>query len=213
MRIADVMTVKVLTVTPETPLKDVAELLAARGISGLPVVDGDGLVLGVVSEADILQKERRPAKPTTLDRWLHRHDGVVDAKRTATTAAEAMTAPAVTVKGSRRVDVAASVMLDQSVNRLPVVDEQGVLVGIVTRADLVRAFAHTDEEIVREIRDEVLLHELWLRPEDFQLTVTRGDVSVAGHFATDEDRALLIRRVSLVPGVVSVAVHETTVVQ
>jgi CBS domain-containing protein len=209
MRIADVMTTKVLTVTPETSLKEVAELLAARGISGLPVVDGDGQVLGVVSEADILQKERRPTKPTTLDRWLHRNNGA-DAKRTATTAAEAMTAPAVTVKGSRRVDVAASLMLDRKVNRLPVVDEQGLLVGIVTRADLVRAFVHTDEEIVREIRDEVLLHELWLRPEDFELTVTRGEVSVAGHFATGEDRDLLIRRVSLVPGVVSIEVHETT---
>jgi CBS domain-containing protein len=209
MRIADVMTTKVLTVTPETSLKQVAELLAARGISGLPVVDGDGQVLGVVSEADILQKERRYAKPTKLERMLHRHEGD-DTKRNATTAAEAMTSPAVTVKGSRRVDVAASLMLDRKVNRLPVVDEQGLLVGIVTRADLVRAFVHTDEEIVREIRDEVLLHELWLRPEDFELTVTRGEVSVAGHFATGEDRDLLIRRVSLVPGVVSIEVHETT---
>ena len=209
MRIADVMTTKVLTVTPETSLKEVAELLAARGISGMPVVDRDGLVLGVVSEADILQKERRYTKRTRLDRMFHRHDGA-DAKRTATTAAQAMTAPAVTVKGSRRVDVAASLMLDRSVNRLPVVDEQGALLGIVTRADLVRAFVHTDDEIGREIRDEVLLHELWLRPEDFQLTVTRGEVSVAGHFATDEDRELLIRRVSLVPGVVSIDVHETT---
>ncbi len=208
MRIADVMTTKVLTVTPETSLKEVAELLAARGISGLPVVDGDGQVLGVVSEADILQKERRYAKRTKLDRMLHRHDGD-DTKRNATTAAEAMTSPAVTVKGSRRVDVAASLMLDRKVNRLPVVDEQGLLVGIVTRADLVRAFVHTDEEIIREIRDEVLLHELWLRPEDFELTVTRGEVSVAGHFATGEDRDLLIRRVSLVPGVVSIEVHET----
>ena len=85
-----------------------------------------------------------------------------------------------------------------------------MLVGIVTRADLVRAFVHTDEEIAREIRDEVLLHELWLRPEDFELTVTRGEVSVAGHFATEDDRDLLIRRVSLVPGVVSIEVHETT---
>jgi CBS domain-containing protein len=208
MRIADVMTVKVLTVAPETPLKDVAELLAARGISGMPVVGGDGRVLGVVSEADILQKERRPTKPTTLDRWLHRQAGA-DAKRTATTAAEAMTAPAVTVKGSRRLDVAASLMLDGHVNRLPVVDEDGVLVGIVTRADLVRAFAHTDDEIAREIRDEVLLHELWLRPEDFQLTVKRGEVAVFGHFATEDERKLLVRRVTLVPGVVSVEVHET----
>ncbi len=72
-------------------------------------------------------------------------------------------------------------MLDKHVNRLPVVDDDGVLVGIVTRADLVRAFVHSDAEIAQEIREEVLLRELWLRPEDFELTVESGEVTVAGH--------------------------------
>jgi len=208
MRIADVMTKEVLTVTPETSIKEVARLLAARGISGLPVVDTGRHVVGVVSEADILQKERRFEQPTRIDRMLHRTNGAA-AKRAATTAGEAMTSPAITVKGSRRVDVAAALMLDKSVNRLPVVNEQGELVGIVTRADLVRAFVHTDEEIAKEIRDDVIVRELWLRPEDFELTVTRGEVTLAGHFAGDDERDLLIRRVTLVPGVVSVEVMET----
>jgi CBS domain-containing protein len=108
------------------------------------------------------------------------------------------------------VDVAAALMLDKQVNRLPVVDEHDVLVGIVTRADLVRAFVHTDAQIAAEIREEVLLRELWLRPEDFDLTVDRGEVTVAGHLPNEDERDLLIRRVGLVPGVVSVEVRETT---
>ena len=209
MRVAEVMTAEVLTVTPETSLKQVAEMLASRGISGAPVVDEEKHVVGVVSEADIIVKERRLPQPDALHRFLHRTNGTA-AKRAATTAGEAMTSPAVTVTGTRRVDVAAALMLDRHVNRLPVVDDQGVLVGIVTRADLVRAFIHSDDEIANEIREEVLLRELWLRPEDFELTVDRGEVTVAGHLPNEDERELLIRRVGLVPGVVSVQVRETT---
>ena len=208
MRVAEVMTAEVLTVTPETSLKQVAEMLASRGISGAPVVDEEKHVVGVVSEADIIVKERRQPQPDALHRLFRRTNGTA-AKRAATTAGEAMTSPAVTVTGTRRVDVAAALMLDRHVNRLPVVDDQGVLVGIVTRADLVRAFVHSDEEIASEIREEVLLRELWLRPEDFELTVDRGEVTVAGHLPNEDERDLLIRRVGLVPGVVSVEVRET----
>ena len=208
MRVAQLMTTHVLTVGPDTPLKDVAELLGARGISGAPVVDEAGLLLGVVSEADILAKERRPPLPGRLARLLGRHE-VVEAKAAARTAGEAMTAPALTVGADRRVDAAAAVMLDRSVNRLPVVDRDGSLVGIVTRADLVRAFVHSDEQIEREIRDEVLLHELWLDPAEFELAVAGGEVRIGGRIHTDEERELLVRRIRLVPGVVSVTVRET----
>jgi len=208
MRVAEIMTTDVLTVGPETSIKEVAEILSARGISGAPVVDEDKHVLGVVSEADIIVKESRAKQPDRLHRMLHRTNGTA-AKRAARTAGEAMTSPAVTVTGARRVDVAAALMLDKQVNRLPVVDEHDVLVGIVTRADLVRAFVHTDAQIAAEIREEVLLRELWLRPEDFEITVDRGEVTVAGHLPNEDERDLLIRRVGLVPGVVSVEVRET----
>ena len=121
-----------------------------------------------------------------------------------------MTSPAVTVTADRRVDSAAALMLDRQVNRLPVLDRADMLVGIVTRADLVRAFVHTDAEIVREIREEVLVHELWLSPDDFQLTVERGEVTVDARRRTRTSASCSTRRIGLVPGVVSVDVHEVT---
>jgi CBS domain-containing protein len=209
MRVADVMTTEVLTVNPDTSLKQVAELLSRCGISGLPVVDAERHVLGVVSEADIILKERRRRPPGF---WRRVFDGEepLSAKASARTAGEAMTSPAVTITAERRVDAAAALMLDRQVNRLPVLDRDGKLAGIVTRADLVRAFVHTDEEIAAEIREDVLIHELWLNPDDFQVMVERGEVTVEAPARTQAERELLMRRIGLVPGVVTVSVHEMT---
>jgi CBS-domain-containing membrane protein len=206
VRVSEVMTTDVLTARPTMTLKDVARVLAARGISGLPVVDDDR-VLGVVSEADILAKERRPPKHQLG--WSARQAPARRRKGEARTAGEAMTSPAVTVGPEYRVDRAAGLMLDCGINRLPVVDEDGRLVGIVTRADLVRAFASSDERIEREIRDEVLFHELWLDPRDFNLSVHEGAVTLVGSFADEEQREIVARRLRLVPGVVSVELGET----
>lgn len=207
MRVAELMTTDVLTVGPDTTLKDVAVLLSGRRISGCPVVDGDGTLLGVVSEADILAKERRPAHQTRFGHLLgYTEPG--DAKALARTAGEAMTAPPVTIDSARRVDAAAALMLDKSVNRLPVVGRDGRLVGIVTRADLVRAFVVGDDAIAREIREEVLLHELWLDPEDFELAVENGEVTITGQIGRQEEASLIERRIRLVPGVVSVSIRE-----
>jgi CBS domain-containing protein len=207
MKIASVMTTDVLTVTPETTLKQVAELLAARGISGAPVVDDNHHVVGVVSEADILAKERWPHRPTRVERLLGRDR--VDPKTTARTAGEAMTSPAVTIGADRRVDAAAALMLDRRVNRLPVVDAEGLLVGIVTRADLVRAFVGTDDQIATEIRDDVLMHQLWVDPRGVELVVRDGEVTLSGPFEDEDERDLVVRRIRLVPGVVSAIVHDT----
>jgi CBS domain-containing protein len=206
LKVESVMTKDVLSVRPETTLKDVARLLAGAGISGVPVTTPEGQLLGVVSEADILAKERRP--PEGGHTRHGRRGAGAEGKAEARTAGEAMTSPAITVTPHGRVDSAAALMLDRGVNRLPVV-EDGRLVGIVTRADLVRAFGGTDERIESEIRGEVLLHELWLDPREFELSVEEGAVEIAGRFESDEQRDIAAQRLRLVPGVVSVVVRDT----
>jgi CBS domain-containing protein len=205
LKVEAVMTRDVLSVRPTATLKDVARLLSGAGISGVPVTTEAGELLGVVSEADILAKERRP--PEHGNGRLARRSAATAVKAEARTAADAMTAPAITVTPRHRVDAAAALMLDCGVNRLPVV-EDGQLVGIVTRADLVRAFAATDERIETELRGEVLLHELWLDPREFELRVQEGVVEIAGRFDSEEQREIVARRLRLVPGVVSVVVRD-----
>lgn len=201
MRVADVMSSPVVAVSPETPLKDIAELLASSGFSGVPVIDEQRHVLGVVSEADILMKQRRP-----LARGRGKEAKRAEQKRGARTAAEAMSWPALTIAATARIDLAAAAMLDRDVNRLPVVDRDGVLAGIITRADLVRAFVHSDDQIASEIRQGVIVGELWRDPELFVVRVKHGEVTIDGPIEGD-DLMVLVRRVSLVPGVVSVDVH------
>ncbi|HVA31112.1 MAG TPA: CBS domain-containing protein [Gaiellaceae bacterium] len=203
MRVADVMSAPAIAVSPETPLKEVVELMASAGFSGVPVVDSQQHVLGVVSEADILVKQRGP-----LARIRGKEARRSHAKRGARTAAEAMSWPAVTIAATARMDLAAAMMLDCDVNRLPVVDSDDVLVGIVTRADLVRAFVHSDDEIAAEIRQGVLVGELWRDPDLFVVRVKRGEVTIDGPVSGDE-LMLLVRRISLVPGVVSVDARPT----
>jgi CBS domain-containing protein len=115
-----------------------------------------------------------------------------------------MTAPAKTIAPWRQVSSAAAEMLDAGVNRLPVVDE-GRLVGIVTRADLVRAFVRTDAEIEREIREAVLERELLLEiPEAITVSVDEGRVSLAGYVEMRADAELAAALVARVPGVIEV---------
>jgi CBS domain-containing protein len=205
MNVRDLMTAEVLTVSPETPLKDAAALLAEQGISGLPVCDGACRVLGVVSEGDILFKEQGPRdRRGGALAWLvdgsHFNESV---KASARTAGEAMTAPAVTITPERPAASAARMMLDHGVHRLPVVRD-GVLVGIVTRADLVRAFTRTDDEIAREIREDVLRRALWLEPGSVDVVVEHGDVALVGEIEARSDADVLRKLVQRVPGVVSV---------
>jgi len=203
MKVRDVMTTEVLTTGPEASIRDIARILVEHGISGLPVCDLERRVLGVVSEADILLKEYEPdgRGRGPLYRLGLRSDATA-AKARAETAAEAMTAPAITISSFRSVAEAARVMTEHGVNRLPVVkgDE---LVGIVTRADLVRAFTRSDEEIEHEIRRELLDRVLWLDPASFDVRVKRGRVTLAGELPTQSDSVLLERLVRRVPGVVA----------
>jgi CBS domain-containing protein len=203
MKVNDLMSRDVLTATPETPLKEAAALLAEKGISGLPVVDENGAVVGVLSEADVVVKAGSEAPRGGLLGWLMEPDFDFHDKITAKTVGEAMSAPAVTIEPGKQVHEAARLMVAESVNRLPVV-EDGKLVGILTRADVVRAFTRTDAEIEDEIREEILRRTLWLEPGKVTAEVIGGAVRLEGEVETEADKELLPVFVARVPGVISV---------
>ena len=204
VRVGDVMTHDVVSVTPDTQLKDVARVLVERGISGLPVCDAHGAVVGVLSEADLLVKQGgSPERSGGLFAWLVETASAPDlAKLRAHTAGEAMTSPALTVETASPVSEAARTMVSLGVNRLPVV-EDGRLVGIVTRADLVRLFTRSDEEIARDIRRDVV-KRLWIAPERIEVDVEHGEVVLRGEVDTEVEAGLLEKRIPLVAGVVGV---------
>jgi CBS domain-containing protein len=207
MRVEDLMTRDVVSVRPEASLREVAETLVAHRISGVPVCSPDGTVLGVVSEADILLREGGNGRDEARGvlGWIVDWPSPEEiAKTKARTAAEAMTSPALTVAWHRPAAAVARAMIEQGVNRMIVVDGDGKLTGIVTRADLVRAFARSDAEIAVEIRDELLQRTLWAPPGGVDVTVRQGEVALTGRLETKTDVEMLEALVERVPGVVAV---------
>jgi CBS domain-containing protein len=191
MRVKDIMTTRVRTAAAAATLKETAAALTEHGVSGLPVVDETGHVVGVISEADIVAKEAGLALPDTF----------ADEKTLARTVAEAMTAPPVTVHPQAPVCEAARLMTERSVKRLPVV-EGDRLVGIVSRADLVRAFGRADSSIEAELRR--LFRALWLRETDVRFHVASGYVALVGELETEGEARYVEAEVKRIPGVVAV---------
>jgi CBS domain-containing protein len=207
MKVKDVMTTDVACVHPGASLKEAARLMVERRISGLPVVDDSGGVLGVISEGDLLVKERGAPEGTPgALAWLTGGRGNGWSKLEARVVGEAMSSPAATIGPERPVAAAATLMLEREVNRLPAVDRTGRLVGIVTRADLVRAFARTDAEVAREIRDEVITRQMWLTDDErVTVEVAAGEVTLRGCVARRDDAEVLPKLAAHVPGVVAVS--------
>lgn len=208
MNVASIMRQTVVTVRPDTPLRDVARLLVEHGISGVPVVDESGAVLGVVSEADFVIREVGvPREHRRLLGRLFGGNGGASAedvaKVHATTAGEAMTAPAITTSPATTLPDAARTMIERAINRLPVI-EDGRLVGIVTRADLVRAFVRTDEELRTTIIEDVVRRAMWLDDREVGVSVVDGRVTIEGTLEKRSDAAILERLVEGVPGVITV---------
>ena len=201
--VEDVMTRDVVCASEDTPYKELVELLASRNVSAVPVVDGRRHVLGVVSEADLLLKQEKPAQPAF---WLlaapHRRQERARAR--ATVAAEIMTQPAVTISAGATLTEAARRLHAKGVKRLPVVDVLGRLVGIVSRADLLTSFLRPDEELRREIVEDVILGDLYMGPNRFDVDVQDGVVVLQG---SCERRSLIptvVRALTRVEGVVRV---------
>ena len=205
MKVHDVMTSPVHTVGPDATLKEVAVLLGDHGISGLPVVDDDGALVGIVSKADILMKESAVTgeRGGLIGLLRGGADPLLLHKVEARTAGEAMTSPVLSIEPGRSIAAAAALMLDSRINRLPVV-KQGQLLGIVSRSDLVRAFTRSDADIEREIREEVLKDMFWLLPTAIAVDVKAGEVTLRGELETRTDAEMIPRFVRKVVGVVAV---------
>jgi CBS domain-containing protein len=208
MHVSEIMKRSVVTVRPDESLRDVAGRLVEHGISGVPVVGDSGAVLGIVSEADFLIRERglTEARPRLLDRLFGRaaeRPAAELAKLAAKTAGEAMTSPAIVVTADTPVREAARIMSDRQINRLPVIEGER-LVGIVTRADIVRAFVRTDEELRRAILDDVVRRAMWLDDRQVSVDVDGAVVRITGTVERRSDVATLERLVREIPGVLDV---------
>lgn len=203
MKVRDVMSRNVISVPREMHLKDLAGLLTEHQISGAPVTDADGAVSGVVSEADILMKQvGRPISRRRPLEWIfgESHDAEEIRRRVASTVGEAMTSPAVTVGADRSLREAAALMVDSKVNRLPVL-EDGKLVGILTRADLVRAYLRRDDEALRAVREDVLRKTMWLEPERYEIDISEGALTLGGKVDRKSTADIIERLAGLVEGV------------
>jgi CBS domain-containing protein len=179
-QVQDVMTTSVVTVDRITPYKEIAHLLAEHRISGLPVLKMGRVVVGVVTEADLLASQAHTARrlhsggrPAWLA-WRAR-----GADRPALTAGELMTSPAITIGPDATLPAAARLMTAHHLRMLPVVDAEGKLTGVVSRRDLISVFLRPDEDIaadVRRVLDDFLLAE----PGEADVTVHNGVVTLTG---------------------------------
>ncbi|MEW2567298.1 CBS domain-containing protein [Streptomyces sp. NPDC047070] len=200
--VSDVMTHAVATVDRETSFKDIVRTMQEKKVSALPVVEGEGRVIGVVSEADLLPKEEfRDSDP---DRYTQLRRLSDLAKAGALTAGELMTSPALTTPPDATLAQAARTMARARVKRLPVVDGSGTLRGVVSRADLLKVFLRDDEEMAEEVRREVVSY-LFPPPSSSVWTEVRGGVvKLSGHVRDTSLVPVAARLARAVEGVVDV---------
>ncbi|MQS17136.1 CBS domain-containing protein [Streptomyces kaniharaensis] len=184
--VRDVMTRDVVVAHRETTFKEIAGLFHRNAISAVPVVDERNHPVGLVSEADLVRRESALLdEDHPLTRRLHPHRRYL---AEAELAEQLMTSPVVTAEADWTLVKAARVMERRRLKRLPVVDDEGRLTGIVSRGDLLRPFLRDDAEIRTEITHDVLLGTLWLPAGDVDVTVEDGVVTLTG---TVERRSLV----------------------
>ena len=202
--VQDLMTTPVVTVGPATPFKEIVARLSEHTVSALPVVDDQGRVLGVVSEADLLLKEEHPDPEADLPLvWTRRRRAEHD-KAAATAARDLMTVAVVSIPPEATVAEAARRLHSAGVKRLPVVDRQGRLVGIVSRADLLQVFNRPDAAIRREIMEDVIVGGFMMDPDRFFIHVDDGVVVLQGRVERRSLLPHLVRAIHSVEGVVRV---------
>lgn len=201
--VRDLMTRGVVHVHRETGFKEIARTLADHDVTALPVVDDAEQCVGVVSEGDLLGEQARRPDPAGLLPSRGARPGRGGA-REAGTAEELMTSPPAVARPEWNVVEAARVMADRQVKRLPVVDVAGRLVGILSRADLVRVFLRRDAAIGEEITRDVLERTLGLAPGQISVEVREGRVTLRGEVSPPSLVPVVERLCGSVDGVVEV---------
>ncbi|MEV6407038.1 CBS domain-containing protein [Streptomyces bobili] len=187
--VGEVMTRDVVEARRATPFKEVVRLLDHHRISGLPVIDDDDKVLGVVSGTDLVRAQAHRSGRSSVG---------------GATAADLMTSPAITVHPEQSVPDAARLMERRGVERLPIVDEEDRLIGIATRRDLLRVFLRTDDDLGRQVSEEVVGGVLGLSPEAVLVSVRDGVVTLAGRVESRSQVPEAVRAAWRLEGVVGV---------
>ena len=201
LRVQDVMTTNVVTAHPSDSFKEIARRLYENRLGALPVIDDDRQVVGVVSEGDLLVKQGG----NQVARLLHpRQTRLLARKGKAVVAAEVMSEPAVTISAEATVAEAARVMNKHDLKRLPVVDDEGQLVGVVSSHDLIKVFVRSDDSIRDEVIDGVLGRDLLIDMTDVRVNVRSGVVVIDGQIERRTELPMITHLVSAIDGVVAV---------
>lgn len=203
MKIRELMTTEVSTVRPDVPLKEAARRMVEESVSGLPVVSDDGVVVGIITESDFVAAEadRRNSGRAGILRFLDRSHEVPSQERQV---GDVMTKNVVTIGPDADHTEAARLMQKNKVKRLPVTEGDHLL-GVISRADLMRAFTRSDDDILTEVNDHVISRVLWLDPAKVTVKSEEGNVSLSGRLETKSDAQLLVELVKRLDGVASVS--------
>ncbi|MDX3241361.1 CBS domain-containing protein [Streptomyces sp. ME18-1-4] len=200
--VSDVMTRAVVAVGRDTPFKDIVRIMERWKVGALPVLEGEGRVIGVVSETDLLPKEE--FRDDLPDLVTQRQPLADLAKAGALTAEQLMSSPAVTVHETTTLPEAARIMAGRKVKRLPVIDVEGRLEGIVSRSDLLKVFLRDDEDLTEEVRHEVVDRLFPLPADHIRVEVSEGVVTLTGWVDGAELIPVAERLARAVEGVVDV---------
>lgn len=203
MRVGNLMTKGVITIGPEAPLKEAARRMIEAGVSGLPVTDADGKLAGIITEADFVATEadRRKRKRARLLRYVYRDEEITSQERLV---GDVMTSDVKTIGPDEDHAEAARLMEKAGIKRIPIVDEEGVLIGLLSRSDILRAFARPDQDIIDEAVDHVMKEVLWINPERVEVSCVDGNVTLNGRLHNRSDAQLLTELTKRLDGVVSV---------
>ena len=198
-RVADVMTTEIAAVPEAARYKEIVAILRRHGVSSVPVLDGDGRVVGVVSEADLLDRHTTRELPRGTIRlaWKLRQWS----RAAAAKAADLMTTPAVTISPGDPIAEAARLMESRRLRRLPVTDARGRLAGVISRADVLSVGERPDKYIRHDVMTKVIAGRFGLNPRTFDVTVNSGLVTIAGCVADQPTAIRLIGAVWQVEGV------------